>query len=92
MKFLFTKEAVFERDLVDGHGDTPVTNQMVLTNQTPNVESLDVDFADGSGKIFKGTQLRLQPSPATAATRRASTRWRSAPPTASTSAARQRSR
>ena len=57
MKFLFTKEAVFERDLVDGHGDTPVTNQMVLTNQTPNVESLDVDFANGSGKIFKGTQF-----------------------------------
>jgi hypothetical protein len=57
MKFLFTKEAVFERDLVDGHGETPVTNQMVLVNQTPNVESLDVDFADGSGKIFKGTNF-----------------------------------
>ena len=57
MKFLFTKEAAFERDLVDGHGDTPVTNQMVLTNQTPNVESLDVDFADGSGKIFRGTNF-----------------------------------
>jgi MYXO-CTERM domain-containing protein len=57
MKFLFTKEAAFERDLVDGHGDTPVTNTMVLTNQTPNVESLDVDFADGSGKIFKGTNF-----------------------------------
>jgi hypothetical protein len=57
MKFLFTKEAVFERDLVDGHGDTPVTNQMVLQNQTPNVESLDVDFADGSGKIFRGTNF-----------------------------------
>jgi MYXO-CTERM domain-containing protein len=57
MKFLFTKEAAFERDLVDGHGDTPVTNTMVLTNQTPNVESLDVDFADGSGKVFKGTNF-----------------------------------
>lgn len=57
MKFLFTKEAVFERDLVDGHGDTPVTNQMVLTNQTPSVESLDVDFADASGKVFKGTNF-----------------------------------
>jgi MYXO-CTERM domain-containing protein len=57
MKFLFTKEAAFERDLVDGHGETPVTNTMVLTNQTPNVESLDVDFADGSGKIFKGTNF-----------------------------------
>ena len=57
MKFLFTKEAVFERDLVDNHGDTPVTNQMVLQNQTPSVESLDVDFADGSGKIYKGTRF-----------------------------------
>jgi MYXO-CTERM domain-containing protein len=57
MKFLFTKEAVFERDLVDNHGDTPVTNQMVLTNQTPSVESVDVDFADGSGKIYKGTRF-----------------------------------
>jgi hypothetical protein len=57
MRFLFTKEAVFERDLVDGHGDTPVNNQMNLVNQTPSVESLDVDFADGSGKIFRGTNF-----------------------------------
>jgi hypothetical protein len=56
MKFLFTKEAVFERALVDGH-EGPVTNRMVLQNQTPQVESLDVDFADGSGKIFKGTRF-----------------------------------
>jgi hypothetical protein len=56
MKFLFTKEAVFERALVDGH-DGPVLNRMVLQNQTPSVESLDVDFADTSGKIFKGTRF-----------------------------------
>lgn len=56
MKFLFTKETVFERALIDGHDD-PVLNRMVLQNQTPSVESLDVDFADTSGKIFKGTRF-----------------------------------
>jgi hypothetical protein len=56
MKFLFTKEAVFERALIDGH-DGPVTNRMVLQNQTPQVESLDVDFSNGSGKIFKVTRF-----------------------------------
>jgi hypothetical protein len=56
LKFLFTKEVVFERALIDNHAD-PVTNATVLSNQTPSVESLDVDFADGSGKIFKGTRF-----------------------------------
>jgi MYXO-CTERM domain-containing protein len=56
IKFLFTKETVFERALIDGHND-PVINRTPLQNQTPAVESLDVDFADGSGKIFKGTRF-----------------------------------
>ena len=56
MKFLFQKEMVFERALIDGHDD-PVMNRMALTNQTPSVESLDVDFADGSGKVYKGTRF-----------------------------------
>jgi MYXO-CTERM domain-containing protein len=56
MRFLFTKTAVYERSLVDGKSD-PVTNRTVLQNQTPSTESLDVDFADGSGKIFKGTRF-----------------------------------
>ncbi len=56
MKFLFTKTAVYERSLVDGH-DQPVMNRQALQNQTPSVESLDVDFADPSGKIFKGTRF-----------------------------------
>ncbi|MFO0675506.1 MAG: hypothetical protein U0169_03165 [Polyangiaceae bacterium] len=55
MKFLFTKTAVFERSLVDNHKD-PVTNRMTVTGQQPMVESLDVDFADGTGKVFKGTR------------------------------------
>lgn len=56
MRFLFTKTAVYERSLIDGKNE-PVTNRTVLQNQTPSTESLDVDFADGSGKIFKGTRF-----------------------------------
>ncbi len=56
LKFLFTKTAVFERALIDNHKE-PVLNRTVLSGQNPSVESLDVDFADGSGKIFKGTRF-----------------------------------
>jgi hypothetical protein len=57
VKFLFTKDMVYERALIDGHGDTPVLNRTALTNQTPIIESTDVDFSDGTGKIFKGTRF-----------------------------------
>lgn len=56
MKFLFTKTMAYERALIDGHNE-PVLNRQALQNQTPSVESLDVDFADPSGKIFKGTRF-----------------------------------
>ena len=56
MKFLFTKTMVYERSLVDNQKD-PVINRQVLQNQTPTVESLDVDFADPSGKVFKRTRF-----------------------------------
>lgn len=56
MKFLFTKTVAYERALVDGRSE-PVLNKQSLQNQTPTVESLDVDFADPSGKIFKGTNF-----------------------------------
>jgi MYXO-CTERM domain-containing protein len=56
MKFMFTKTAEFERALVDGH-DGPVMNKTPLRDQAPSTESLDVDFADPSGKIFKGTRF-----------------------------------
>jgi hypothetical protein len=56
MKFHFIKQVVYERALVDGSKD-PVLNKVPLTNQMPQVESLDVDFADGTGKIFKGTRF-----------------------------------
>lgn len=56
MKFVFTKTVVYERSLVDGRSE-PVQNRQALQNQTPSIESLDVDFADPSGKIFKGTRF-----------------------------------
>lgn len=56
MKFLFTKTMAYERALIDGHTE-PVVNRQALQNQTPSVESLDVDFADPSGKVFKGTRF-----------------------------------
>jgi hypothetical protein len=56
LKFLFTKTMVYERSLVDGKSE-PVTTRTALSGQNPSIESLDVDFADGSGKVFKGTRF-----------------------------------
>lgn len=56
MKFHFTKTMAYERALIDGHNE-PVVNRQALQNQSPSIESLDVDFADPSGKIFKGTRF-----------------------------------
>jgi hypothetical protein len=56
MKFLFTKTMVYERALVDTSPD-PVINRQALVNQTPSVESLDVDFADPRGQIFNRTNF-----------------------------------
>src|SRR5215472_2747081 len=56
MRFLFTKEVVYERALTD-NGPDPVINRQVVQNQTPTVESLDVDFSDPRGKIFNRTRF-----------------------------------
>ncbi len=56
MRFLFTKTMVYERALVDNSSD-PVINRQALQNQTPSVESLDVDFSDPRGKIFNRTRF-----------------------------------
>ena len=56
MRFVLTKTMVYERALIDGHSD-PVLNRTSVTNQTPSTESLDVDFANGQGNIFKGTNF-----------------------------------
>lgn len=56
MKFLFTKTVEYERALTDS-SPNPVLNRQPLQNQTPSVESLDVDFADPSGKIYNRTNF-----------------------------------
>lgn len=56
MRFLFTKTMVYERALVDNSKD-PVLNRTALQNQTPSVESLDVDFSDPRGKVFNRTRF-----------------------------------
>lgn len=56
MHFVFTKTMVFERALIDGHSE-PVMNRTALSNQAPSTESLDVDFANAQGKIYKGTNF-----------------------------------
>jgi len=55
MKFVFTKTTEYERALTDSSKD-PVMNRIPIQNALPQTESLDVDFADGSGKIFKSTR------------------------------------
>ncbi len=56
MRFVFTKTVVYERSLVDDH-EGPVTGRQVVQNLSPSSESLDVDFSDPSGKIFKATRF-----------------------------------
>ncbi|MBX3228865.1 MAG: hypothetical protein KIT84_41960 [Labilithrix sp.] len=56
MRFVFTKTMVYERSLIDGHAE-PVINRQSLTGQSPSTESLDVNFSDATGKIFKGTNF-----------------------------------
>jgi hypothetical protein len=56
IKFYFTRVVAYELSLVDGHSD-PVETRQNLTGQSPNIASMDVDFSNGSGKIFKGTNF-----------------------------------
>jgi hypothetical protein len=56
LKFLFTKAVVYERDLVDNNPN-PVIVRTPLVGQNPSLESLEVDFADASGKIWNRTHF-----------------------------------
>jgi hypothetical protein len=56
MRFNFKKTMVYERSLVDGKSE-PVINRQALTGEMPTTESLDVNFGDATGKIFKGTNF-----------------------------------
>jgi hypothetical protein len=55
MKFMFTELTQYERALTDNSKD-PVLNRIPLQNQLPHTESLDVDFANAQGKIWKSTR------------------------------------
>jgi hypothetical protein len=54
MRFTFSKEAVDERAIMSKGAD-PVHHRMVLDVPPKQIQSLDVDFADASGKVFKAT-------------------------------------
>jgi hypothetical protein len=54
MRFTFSKEAVDERAIMTKGAD-PVHHRMVIDTPPKTIVSMDVDFADASGKIFKST-------------------------------------
>jgi MYXO-CTERM domain-containing protein len=57
MVFSFTPTMLYERSLLDKTGDKPVLTRLPLQNQQPINKSIDVGFADASGKIFKITKF-----------------------------------
>jgi hypothetical protein len=58
MRFTFSKEAVDERAIMS-KGAEPVHNRMVIDTPPKQVVSMDVDFADASGKVFKSTYFEF---------------------------------
>jgi len=54
MRFTFSKEAVDERAIMS-KGAEPEHHRVVLDTVPKQIVSLDVDFADPSGKVFKST-------------------------------------
>ncbi len=58
MRFTFSKEAVDERAIMSKGAD-PVHHRMVLDTPPKQIQSMDVDFADASGKTFKSTYFEF---------------------------------
>ena len=58
MRFTFSKEAVDERAIMS-RGADPVHHRMVLDVTPKQIQSMDVDFADASGKVFKSTYFEF---------------------------------
>jgi hypothetical protein len=58
MRFTFSKEAVDERAIMQKGAD-PVHHRMVIDTPPKQIVSLDVDFADASGKVFKSTYFEF---------------------------------
>jgi hypothetical protein len=58
MRFTFSKDAVDERAIMQ-KGAEPVHHRMVLDVSPKQIQSMDVDFADPSGKVFKSTYFEF---------------------------------
>lgn len=58
MRFTFSKEVVDERAIME-KGAEPVHHRNVLDTPPKQIQSLDVDFADASGKVFKSTYFEF---------------------------------
>ncbi len=58
MRFTFSKQAVDERSIMS-KGAQPEHHRMVLDTQPKQIVSMDVDFADPSGKVFKSTYFEF---------------------------------
>lgn len=59
MRFSFELVTLFERAITDESGDKPVVTKKALQNQPPIIESMDVGFSDGTGKLFKTTKFNF---------------------------------
>jgi hypothetical protein len=58
MRFTFSKEAVDERAVMTKGAD-PVHQRRVQDVPAKQIQSMDVDFADASGKVFKSTYFEF---------------------------------
>lgn len=58
MRFTFSKEAVDERAIM-AKGADPVHHRNVLDVSPKQIQSMDVDFADPTGKVFKSTYFEF---------------------------------
>lgn len=58
MRFTFSKEVVDERAIMSKGAD-PVHHRMVLDTPPKQIQSMDVDFADASGKVFRSTYFEF---------------------------------
>ena len=57
MLFIFTPTVLYERTLTDQSPERPIINKLPLQNQQAINESMDVGFADASGKVYATTKF-----------------------------------
>ena len=58
MRFTFSKDVVDERAIMS-QGAEPVHHRMVVDTPAKQIVSMDVDFADASGKVYKSTYFEF---------------------------------